>query len=119
MENGMQGTSERFEQLTFLGLSAGVSDSPVRTSALPENSWDFGGNEAVCFSQLCELYKTQKKKIGPHTYLLRTLKTYLVLMEERAEMVNSDSQLYKQAGNGVTVNVIEAIAKKMEMEQNG
>lgn len=38
---------------------------------------------------------------------------------ERAEMVNSDSQLYKQAGNGVTVNVIEAIAKKMEMEQNG
>lgn len=38
---------------------------------------------------------------------------------ERAEMVNSDSQLYKQAGNGVIVNVIEAIAKKMEMEQNG
>lgn len=32
---------------------------------------------------------------------------------ERAELVNSDSQLYKQAGNGVTVNVIEAIAKKM------
>ncbi len=32
---------------------------------------------------------------------------------ERAELVNSDSQLYKQAGNGVTVNVVEAIAKKM------
>lgn len=31
---------------------------------------------------------------------------------ERAEMVNSDSQLYKQAGNGVTVNVIEAIARR-------
>lgn len=30
---------------------------------------------------------------------------------ERAEFVNSNSQLYKQAGNGVTVNVIEAIAK--------
>jgi site-specific DNA-cytosine methylase len=32
---------------------------------------------------------------------------------EKAQLVNSDSQLYKQAGNGVTVNVIEAIACKM------
>lgn len=31
---------------------------------------------------------------------------------EKAQFVNSDSQLYKQAGNGVTVNVIEAIAEK-------
>ena len=30
---------------------------------------------------------------------------------DRAQKVNSDSQLYKQAGNSVTVNVIEAIAK--------
>ena len=29
---------------------------------------------------------------------------------ERAAFVNSDSQLYKQAGNGVTVNVIFSIA---------
>ena len=33
---------------------------------------------------------------------------------EKAEFVNSDSQLYKQAGNGVTVNVIEAIASRFE-----
>ena len=33
---------------------------------------------------------------------------------EKAQLVNSDSQLYKQAGNGVTVNVIEAIAKRMK-----
>lgn len=32
---------------------------------------------------------------------------------ERAQFVNSDSQLYKQAGNGVTVTVIEAIARKL------
>lgn len=32
---------------------------------------------------------------------------------EKAAFVNSDSQLYKQAGNGVTVTVIEAIAKKL------
>src|SRR5699024_8317808 len=30
----------------------------------------------------------------------------------KAQKVNSDSQLYKQAGNSVTVNVIHAIAKK-------
>ena len=36
----------------------------------------------------------------------------------RAQLVNSDSQLYKQAGNGVTVNVIEAIANKMRLEDN-
>lgn len=32
---------------------------------------------------------------------------------EKAEFVNSDSQLYKQAGNGVTVNVIRTIAEKL------
>ena len=32
---------------------------------------------------------------------------------EKAQFVNSDSQLYRQAGNGVTVNVIRAIAEKM------
>jgi DNA (cytosine-5)-methyltransferase 1 len=32
---------------------------------------------------------------------------------KKAKFVNSDSQLYKQAGNGVTVNVIQAIAERM------
>ena len=35
---------------------------------------------------------------------------------EKEAFVNSDSQLYKEAGNGVTVSVIEAMAKKMRME---
>ena len=35
---------------------------------------------------------------------------------EKAQLVNSDSRLYKQAGNGVTVTVIEAIAKKIRMD---
>lgn len=34
---------------------------------------------------------------------------------EKAQFVNSDSQLYKQAGNGVTVTVIEAMARKMNV----
>ena len=33
----------------------------------------------------------------------------------KAELVNSDSQLYKQAGNGVTVNVVEIIGKAIKM----
>lgn len=32
---------------------------------------------------------------------------------EKAQAVNSNSQLYKQAGNSVTVNVIEAIARRL------
>lgn len=32
---------------------------------------------------------------------------------ERAEFVNSDSQLYREAGNGVTVPVVEAIAEQL------
>lgn len=35
---------------------------------------------------------------------------------EKAEFVNSDSQLYKQAGNGVTLNVIKAIAERIKNE---
>ena len=35
---------------------------------------------------------------------------------DKAQEVNSNSQLYKQAGNSVTVNVIEAIAKKIEVD---
>ncbi|WP_193441066.1 DNA cytosine methyltransferase, partial [Streptococcus suis] len=33
---------------------------------------------------------------------------------DKARAVNSNSQLYKQAGNSVTVNVIEAIARRLE-----
>lgn len=37
---------------------------------------------------------------------------------EKAQFVNSDSQLYKQAGNGVTVPVIKAIAEKMRIKDD-
>ena len=33
---------------------------------------------------------------------------------EKAAKVNSRTQLYKQAGNGVTVNVIEAIGRNLK-----
>jgi len=37
----------------------------------------------------------------------------------KAQAVNSDSQLYKQAGNGVTVNVIYDIARALLERENG
>ncbi len=37
---------------------------------------------------------------------------------EKAQLVNSDTQLYKQAGNGVTVNVIQAIAEHLSEEKS-
>lgn len=37
---------------------------------------------------------------------------------DKAMMVNSDSQLYKQAGNGVTVNVVRAIAERLKEIEN-
>lgn len=36
---------------------------------------------------------------------------------DRAEFVNSDSQLYKQAGNGVTVTVIQAIGERLHEKE--
>jgi DNA (cytosine-5)-methyltransferase 1 len=38
---------------------------------------------------------------------------------DKAKEVNSDSQLYKQAGNSVTVNVIYEIAKRLGVQENG
>lgn len=37
---------------------------------------------------------------------------------ERAEQFNSNSQLYKQAGNGVTVDVVKAIGEKLREQEN-
>ena len=37
---------------------------------------------------------------------------------EKAQFVNSDSQLYKQAGNGVTVDVVEEIGRAIAEVEN-
>lgn len=37
---------------------------------------------------------------------------------EKAEFVNSDSQLYRQAGNAVTCNVVEVIGRKLKEANN-
>ena len=36
---------------------------------------------------------------------------------EKAEKVNSNSQLYKQAGNSIVVNVLESILRNLLIDQ--
>ena len=82
MENGMQMTLEGCMPETFQKQIAGASDSHVRTSPLQENSLDFKGTVQACFSELCTLSDSSKKKINPLTFSLRTLRICLVLMED-------------------------------------
>ena len=79
MENGTQMTLDQFVPMKSQEQTVGVSDFPVRTSVSPENKKDSMDTVHLCFSQLQGLLETSKKKIDPSTYLLRTLKTYLVL----------------------------------------
>ena len=82
MDNGMQMTLEECMPGTFQKQIAGASDSLARISQLPENSLDFKETAQVCFSELCTLSGSSKKKINPLTFSLRTLRICLVLMED-------------------------------------
>lgn len=82
MENGTQMTLEECMPETFQKSTAGASDSPVRTYPLQENKLDFKETVQACFSELCTLSDSSKKKINPLTFSLRTLKICLVLMED-------------------------------------
>lgn len=80
MENGTQMTLEEYMPETFQKQIAGVLDSHVKTSQLQENNLDFKETVQACFSELCTLSGSSKKKINPLTFSLRTLKICLVLM---------------------------------------
>lgn len=64
-------------------------------------------NQAVV---LDDLEKVKIRKLTPRECF--RLQGWTDEYFDRAAMINSDSQLYKQAGNGVTVNVIQAIAER-------
>mgnify|MGYP006935418771 CR=1 FL=1 len=58
------------------------SSTTVKTSPLQENSLDFKETVQACFSELCTLSDSLKKKINPLTFSLRTLRICLALMED-------------------------------------
>ncbi|EQH25425.1 C-5 cytosine-specific DNA methylase family protein [Clostridioides difficile DA00211] len=78
---------DKFANLSYKAMHnpkqmCGVLDSHVKTLALQGTNLDSKEIVQVYFSQLQNLLENSKKKIDPSTYLLRTLKIYLVLIED-------------------------------------
>lgn len=82
MENGTQMTLEECVPMISQKQTVGASDSHAKTSQLPESNLDFKETVQACFSELCTLSDSSKKKINPLTFSLRTLRICLVLMED-------------------------------------
>ena len=82
MENGTQMTLEECVPVIFPKQTVGVSDSHAKTSQSQESNLDFKETVQACFSELCTLSDSSKKKIDPLTFSLRTLRICLVLMED-------------------------------------
>ena len=68
----------------------------------------------------CSVWATWSKKYNCHLAIRKLTPRECFRLQgwedeyfERAEHLNSNNQLYKQAGNGVTVNVIKHIAERM------
>lgn len=75
-------------------------------------------NEVICYAVWREKYQCYIaiRKLTPKECF--RLQGWTDDYFEKAKFVNSDSQLYKQAGNGVTVNVVRAIGDKMTIRRD-
>lgn len=82
MVNGMQMTLDEFLLEISHSQTVGASDFLARTSALAEGNTDL--EEAVhhCFSELCTLLDSSKKKRSLNGYSSRMLRTFLALTED-------------------------------------
>lgn len=101
-------------QMNCLEQTYGALDSHARTSAWQESNSVLKGNVQVYFSQLQDLLGIQKKKIDPSTYLLRTLKTYLVLMEEQTSLNFSLSWMKSGMMQNGKLSIVPGIYHKTE-----
>ena len=81
-------------------LQTEQSSTTARTFQSQENSLDFKETVQACFSELCTLSDSSKKKINPLTFSLRTLRICLVLMEDG---ISPDCSL-KWSGGGTMQN---------------
>ena len=78
----MQMTLEECTPEIFQKPTDGASDFHAKISQSQESKPDFKETVQACFSELCTLSDSSKKKIDPLTFSLRTLKICLVLMED-------------------------------------
>lgn len=77
MESGTQMTLEECMPETFQKPTVGASDSHVRTYPLQESKPDFKETVQACFSELCTLSDSSKKKINPLTFFIENVKNLL------------------------------------------
>lgn len=70
---------------------------------------DSNGHPCV-WNEKCQCYVTVRKLTPKECFRLQGWPDE---MFERAQLVNSDSQLYRQAGNGVSVPCVYEIAKRL------
>jgi DNA (cytosine-5)-methyltransferase 1 len=89
------------------GMNGQVYDSYGLAPTLTTNKGE--GNKIIVRHNSNKSYV---RKLTPRECLVG-LQSFPKWAFERAAEVNSDSQLYKQAGNSVTVNVIFEIAKRL------
>lgn len=79
MENGTQMTLEECVPMISQKQTVGASDSLAKISQLPESNLDFKGTVQACFSELCTLSDSSKKKINP--------------LQPKIMFINSDTEL--------------------------
>ena len=91
MESGIQLMFDLSEVITFPKQTAGASVRPVRTSQSPGSARDLTETRAHSSERCFEFLASLKKNIDPNG-------------------------LYKQAGNGVTVNVVQTIGEAIKEE---
>ena len=82
MENGMQMTLDEYLPGISLMQTVGVSDSPARISASAESNSDLEETAQVCFSELCTLLGSSKKKRSLNGYSSRMLRICFQLMAD-------------------------------------
>ena len=82
MENGMQLTLDEYAPQIFREQTAGASDFLARTSVQQESKKDFRATVQVCFSELCILSDSSKKKENPLSFSSKTLEICLALMTD-------------------------------------
>ena len=80
MENGTQMTLEEYMPEIYQEQTYGASDSPARTSPLPEDKLGFKETAQAYFSELCTFLDNSQKKKDPMSSSLRMLKTCFLLM---------------------------------------
>ncbi len=97
------------EAYPYDGVNVGASGSSTRRGRVGDQMT----NTLTCTDEMGTVTKNLKiRKLTPKECF--RLQGWTDDYFEKAQFVNSDSQLYKQAGNGVTVNVIHQIARRMK-----